>query len=289
MLVRLLLKSDSVAAARALTDSALREWPSPTPYQAGHLAGLAALTGRAARAATLSARAASDSESVPFVAANGKRANLPTEVTAGALQLQAYAALGGPRDSMRAVLARTSRAIAAWIPPAEQADVRQMVFRNTFGLAYDQLAPIAQFTLVPDRDPRLAMHMAIAKRDTAAARRSSRTMLARAAEYSPGTMGMDFFYHHATMLLSLGDTVAATAQLDAALAGLPRARSGLVTNIAAASAIVPTMALRADLAWQARDVATFDKWAKPAVLLWSDADPELRRRIDVIRSRQRTR
>jgi tRNA A-37 threonylcarbamoyl transferase component Bud32/tetratricopeptide (TPR) repeat protein len=71
LLVRLLLKADSVAAARALADSALREWTSPTPYQAGYLAGLAALTGRAARAAAFSARAASDSESVPFVAANG--------------------------------------------------------------------------------------------------------------------------------------------------------------------------------------------------------------------------
>jgi hypothetical protein len=49
------------------------------------------------------------------------------------------------------------------------------------------------------------------------------------------------------------------------------------------------MALRADLAWQAHDVATFDRWARPAVLLWSDADPELRRRIDAIRSRQRPR
>jgi tetratricopeptide (TPR) repeat protein len=289
MLVRLLLKSDSVAAARALADSVLREWQSPTPYQAGYLAGIAALTGRAARAAALSARAASDSESVPFVATNGKRATLPNEVIAGALQLQAYAALGGPRDSLRAVLARTSRSIAAWIPAAEQGAVRQMIFRNTFGLAYDQLAPIATFTIAPERDPRLAMRIALSKHDTAAVRRTSRALSARETEFSPGTMGTDIFYHHATILLALGDTAAATAQLDAALAGLPRARSGLVTNIAAASAIVPTMALRADLAWQARDVPMFDRWARPAVLLWSDADPELRRRIDVIRSRQRTR
>jgi hypothetical protein len=164
-----------------------------------------------------------------------------------------------------------------------------MVFRNTFGLAYDQLAPIAQFAVAPDRDPRLAMRIALSKRDTAAARRASRTMSDRATEFSPGTIGMDNFYHHATMLLALGDTASATAQLDAALTGLPRARNNLLTNMAVAAAIVPTMALRAELAWQARDVATFDKWARPAVTLWSDADPELRRRIDLLRSRQRTR
>ncbi|MEO8335029.1 MAG: serine/threonine-protein kinase [bacterium] len=289
LLVRLLLKSDSVAAARALADSALREWQAPTPNQAGYLAGLAALTGRAARAAALSARAASDSESVPFVAANGKRATLPTEVTSGALQLQAYAALGGPRDSIRATLARTSRSISAWIPAAEQPGVRQVVFRNTFGLAYDQLAPVAQFTVAPDRDLRLAMRIAMARKDTTAARRASRSMAARAAEFSPGTIEMDNFYHHATMLLALGDTATATAQLDAALAGLPRARNNLLTNIAAVSAIVPTMALRADLAWQARDGATFDRWSRPALILWSDADPELRRRVDVLRTRQQPR
>ncbi|MEO5817224.1 MAG: serine/threonine-protein kinase [Gemmatimonadaceae bacterium] len=289
LLVRLLLKADSVAAARAVADSALREWSSPTPYQAGYLAGIAALTGRAARAAALSARAASDSESVPFVAANGKRATLPSEVTSGALQLQAYAALGGPRDSLRATLARTSRSINAWIPAAEQAEARQMLFRNTFGLAYDQLAPLASFTVAPDRDQRLAMRIAVAKHDTASAHRFSRAMIARAAEFSPGTMGVDNFYHHAMMLLALGDTATATAQLDAGLAGMPRARISLVTNMAVAASIAPAMALRSDLAWQARDFATFDKWARPAVILWSDADPELRRRIDVLRSRQGTR
>jgi hypothetical protein len=164
-----------------------------------------------------------------------------------------------------------------------------MVFRNTFGLAYDQLAPLASFAVAPDRDQRLAMHIAIAKHDTASARRFSRAMIARAAEFSPGTMGVDNFYHHATMLLAMGDTASATAQLDAGLVGLPRARSNLMTNIAVASAIVPAMALRSELAWQARDVATFDKWARPAVTLWSDADPELRRRIEVLRARQRSR
>ncbi len=289
LLVRLLLKSDSASTARALADSALREWPTPTPYQAGYLAGLAALTGRAARAAALSARSASDSESVPFVAANGKRASLPADVTAGALQLQAYAALGGPRDSLRATLARTSRAIAAWIPAGEQAAVRQMVFRNTFGLAYDQLAPIANISVAPDRDQRLAMRIALSRHDTVDARRLSQALTARAAEFSPGTMGMDNFYHHARMLLVMGDTTSAIAQLDAALAGLSRARGNLLTNIAVASAIVPTMALRADLAWQAHDLATFDRWARPAVALWSDADAELRRPIELLRDRQRTR
>jgi hypothetical protein len=49
------------------------------------------------------------------------------------------------------------------------------------------------------------------------------------------------------------------------------------------------MILRADLAWQSRDLATFDRWARPAITLWSDADPELRKRIDTLRSHQQSR
>ena len=45
--VRLLLKMDNWTAARALADSAIREWPMPSAAQAGYLASLAALTGRA--------------------------------------------------------------------------------------------------------------------------------------------------------------------------------------------------------------------------------------------------
>ena len=36
-------------------------------------------------------------------------------------------------------------------------------------------------------------------------------------------------------------------------------------------------------------IATFDKWARPAMTLWNDADPELRLRVDSLRSRQRPR
>jgi hypothetical protein len=49
------------------------------------------------------------------------------------------------------------------------------------------------------------------------------------------------------------------------------------------------MMLRADVAWQKRDLPTFDRWARSAVLFWSDADPELHRRVDALGSRLRSR
>ena len=288
MVVRLLIKADSVPSARALADSMLGAWPTPTPYQAGYLAGLAAVTGRAARAAALIGRAASDSEHVPFFARAGKRAALPVEITSGALQLTAYASLGGPRDSVRAAFARTSRLVDSWIPVAERADVRQTIFRHAFGLAYGDLAPLSRWTPAPANDLVLAMRLAIAKGDTADARRVSRALTAIASSYSPGTMTIDRFYHHATMLLALGDTAGAITQLDAALGALPRTRSILLKTLPQAGAIVPLMVLRAELAWQARDLTTFDRWARPAIQLWSDADPELRKPIDTFAGRLRS-
>ena len=87
------------------------------------------------------------------------------------------------------------------------------------------------------------------------------------------------------MLLELGDTAAATRQLDAALDAVPRARSIMLKVVPQAAAIVPAMTLRAELAWRAHDRPTFERWARPAVTLWSDADAELRGPIVVLSRR----
>jgi hypothetical protein len=286
--VRLLIKMDSIRAARALADSTLQRWPTPSAYQAGYLAGLAAVTGHAIRAASLSGRAASDSEHIPFYTRSGNRAALPVEVMSGALQLTAYASMGGPRDSIRAAFTRTSRLVDSWMPAAERGDARQTIFRNSFGLAYDELAPLSRWTPAPASDLVLAMRLAMAKRDTTETKLASRTLTSVAASYSPGTMTIDRLYHHATMLLVLGDTVGAVAQLDAALGALPRTRNILLKTIPQAGALVPAMILRANLAWQERDRATFERWARPAVQLWGDADPELRKPIDILSERLRS-
>ena len=285
MIIRLLLKADSVAAARTLADSALQAWRAPNPYQAGYLAGLAALTGRARRAASLAGRAASDSEHVPFVSSIGKRAVFPNEITASALQLLTYVSVGGPRDSIRASYVRTSRLVDRWIPRAEQPEARDMLTRFAFSRAYGQLAPIATAPLGTDREQMLVMRMAISRGDSAQARKASQAMLSATALYSPGTVGIDQFHQHALLLLAMGDTAAAIAQLDAGLDALPRVRAILLKVLPQAGALVPAMMLRAELAWRANDHPAFDRWARPAALLWSDADPELRGPVDVLRSR----
>ncbi|HEX2718765.1 MAG TPA: protein kinase [Gemmatimonadaceae bacterium] len=287
-IVRLLLKSDSVAAAKAAADSLLAAMAAPTPRSAGHLAGLAALTGRADRAAALLRIAASDSAFVPFASQAGGRGRIPVEVTAAALELLAYASMGGPRDSVRTTFLRATGLVDAWVPAGERAEVRRTLFHNAFSLAYDDLAPLATFTVDPGSNLVLAMRQAMARQDSSSARRASAKLAAATAKYAPGTMGIDRIDRHARALLLLGDSTAAIAQLDAGLGALPRSRSILVSVVPQAGSIVPAMALRAELAWRRGDRATFERWARPVVLLWRDADPPLQATIATIRERAST-
>jgi hypothetical protein len=104
-----------------------------------------------------------------------------------------------------------------------------------------------------------------------------------AARFMPGTMGTDRLYHHATVLLALADTAGAVAQLDAALAALPRVRTILTEVPPQAGAVGRAMLLRAQLAQRLGDRPTATRWARSAQILWGDADPELRAPLDDLR------
>jgi tRNA A-37 threonylcarbamoyl transferase component Bud32/tetratricopeptide (TPR) repeat protein len=278
--VRLLLKLDSLEAARSLVDSLLRTVRSPSANQAGYLAALATLTGRARVAASLAAQAARDSAHMPFASATGRRADFPVPVSASAMELRVYASLGGPRDSLRAALLRTNRLIDLWLPPSARADARQALLRNSFALAYDALAANASFIPSAGRDPLLAMRVALAAGDTAAARVASNELASLTTRSPPGSMGTDRLYHHAAILLALRDTTVAIERLDAALAALPRVRSIITEVPPQAGAVGRAMILRAQLAKAQGDRATAERWTRSAFTLWRNADAELRAPLD---------
>ncbi|MEO6527771.1 MAG: serine/threonine-protein kinase [Gemmatimonadaceae bacterium] len=288
MVVRLLLKVDSIAAARALTDSSLATWVAPGASAAGYLAGLAVLTGRATLAASLRARAARDSDHVSFYDRRGRRASLPLDLMSAALQLESYASLGGPRDSVRSTFQRAARLVDSRVRPSDRAEVRQTLLRNSYGLAFDDIHPLLRFKLEPDQDLVLAMRLAIANGDTARVREANSALAALTSEHTPGAVGFDRVHRYATMLLATGDTTAAAHQLESALDAMPQARSMMLKAVPQAAALAPAMALRAELAWRANDQPTFERWAWRAVTLWSGADPEIRQSIDRLRERMRS-
>jgi hypothetical protein len=200
------------------------------------------------------------------------------------MELRVYASLGGPRDSLRSTLLRTNRLIDQWLAPRARAEARQSLFRTAFALAYDVLAPNAPFVPDPGRDPLLAMRAALAAGDTAAVRAASGELDHLVARFLPGTMGTDRLYHHAAVLLALGDTAAAIDRLDGALGALPRVRSILTEVPPQAGAVGRAMILRAQLASRRGDRKTAEQWTRAVAVLWRAADPDLRAPIDTLRA-----
>jgi tetratricopeptide (TPR) repeat protein len=280
--VRLLVKLDSLGAARRVSDSMLAASRSPTPYQAGYLANLAAFTGQARRAASLLRVAAADSNNVPFLDFDGRRLVLPGELMPNILALRAYAALGAPRDSVRAVYRRVEHLLTRVIPPPRRLVMRSKVLSTPALMSEEDLGAV-ELACVPNADPLLEMRAALGRRDADAARAAGDRFATRAAAFSPGTVGIDRMTAYATMLLALGDTADAIQRLDDALDAVPRARSILLEATPQAAALGRARLVRAQLAIRAGDGATAQRRLAELNELWSGADPELRAEAEVLR------
>jgi eukaryotic-like serine/threonine-protein kinase len=280
--VRLLVKFDSLAAARALSDSLLASTPSPTPYQAGYLGNLAALTGHATRAAALLRVAAADTEHVPFLDADGRRLSLPTDLMGTILELRVYASLDAPHDSVQATFQRANRLFERSVTSGDRAAMKRRLFATPIVLASEDLGA-SRSTPLAGPDDLLGMRAAIAGGDVAAARAAGARFSSMASSYSPGTVGPDRLLAYATMLLTLGDTVAATRQLEMSLDGIPRARSILLEATPQAAVLGRVLLLRAQLAVRAGDRTTAIRRLGEVEALWRGADAELRTPIDMLR------
>ena len=280
--VRLLIKLDSLGVARRLSDSVLAANPAPTPYQAGFLANLAALTGQARRAATLLRLAAADSNNVPFLGFDGRRLVLPGDLMPNILALRAYASLGEPRDSVRAVYRRVERMLSTTVPSSTRLAMRNKVL-STPALLSDENLGAPELANVPNADALLEMRAAVVRRDALAARAAGARFVARMEAVAPGTMGIDRTTAYATMLLALGDTAAAIQQLDGALQTVPRARSILLEVTPQAAAVGRARLVRAQIAVRQGDRSTARRRVAELEDLWSGADAELKAELEALR------
>jgi hypothetical protein len=280
--VRLLVKADSFDAARALSDSLLAAAGSPTPSQAGYLGNLAALTGRARRAAALLRIAAADSDHVPFRDANGRPLSLPLDLVGAVLELRVYSSLDAPRDSLLAVFHQVNGLIRRSVTADKRASLQRRFLATPIVLATPDLGAASMASLA-GTDDLLAMRAAIESRNVAAARAAGARFIAMANSYSPGTVGPDRLLGYARMLLVLGDTAAATEQLDAALDGVPRARTILLDATPQGAVLGRILLLRAQLALDGQDRATAKRLLNELDVLWRNADPDVRAPIESLR------
>ncbi|MGH7509251.1 MAG: protein kinase domain-containing protein [Gemmatimonadales bacterium] len=272
METRLLVKSDRMAAARALADSVLRTNLRPSLDDARQLRGLAALTGQVHLATRLQRRAAPD---YTFLTPAWEEVNAPLQLTDAALALFAYSAFGTPNDSLVALEQRVERLIPSYVESGMRSPARQAMLDMPAVLAFPErgLRPMHR----PDAggNYRLAMQWHLSNGDTTALRSHFKALNELRGNLRPGDIAFDGTYHEAWLLLTLGDTAQATHLLDLSLEALPTLGTYLLDQLPQITTLVKGMALRADLAAIAGDLPTQRRWARNVLALWSGADQEL--------------
>ena len=257
--VRLFVKAENFEAARRTGDSLLRTIQAPT----SGVAGVAVLLGRPALAARLVAvedtfglHGSADNESV----------RLPLNTGLAGLRLLAYAAVGGPLDSI-AALERRIENLLGTVPAAGRGSARSALLDLPAELVFDEmgLRP-AHRSAPPGPDATMTMQWARAHDDTAFVRANLEPRDGASPEYA---------LLWARAALALGDTVTAERVLDGVLGDLTSLYSALLDYLPLAGSLVRVMALRAELAAARGEAAAARRWASAVVVLWSGAEPAL--------------
>ena len=260
---------DGLLEARRLADSLLKDHQPVSAVEARQMASLAALTGRAHLAARYT-RTAMGPRVDPSIEASGPR-------------LVAYAALGGPPDTLRTLALATERGIASGIVAADRERARAEFLTRSAMLALPD-SSVASLLASGDMPP---LNLLTAWRAHDLGR--VKTIIAgwRADPRRRGLhafdVTIDVLAGEALALESLGDMSGAIATLDPALDSLSLVATQRLTDAVRAGSFVRTMVMRARLANASGDDRTARRWARAALALWSDADEILKPAVEEMR------
>jgi tetratricopeptide (TPR) repeat protein len=257
----------ALTAARELADSLLEQSMRQPSTSDTLLAGLALLTGRVNLAAQLARRTAEPL--LPWDA-------IPTRTISSARALLAFAAAGGPADSLRTIEPRVAAEVRSTVAGNQQDAVLMALLGQSAGLAF----PVVRFStlavLAGRGNPILNAQYALARGDSTLARRILSERKRLRALGRPADRTLDITYPAAWTLAALGDAGDAKEWLAPVLDASQMYPPQVISRLANAGALVRAMILRAQLARASGDTATARRWAQPVTLLWDDADPFLR-------------
>ncbi|MDB4917856.1 MAG: protein kinase, partial [Gemmatimonadetes bacterium] len=241
--------------SRALADSLLLHSPAQTAEDARLLASLAALVGDATRSASLAARSPSGDDEM-------KQA--PDEVLATARAFLAYAALGGPADSLRYLDARLVNGIANAVLPEHRQAARQALIGQPASLAYPVYRSQGFADLDPGANDLIAAEVAHGRGDTASVRRILAASARARSNVPAADLTLDALYPEAWLLASIGDSDAALRTIGPTLDALRHMPVRQLMNLANAGTLVPAMTLRAELAFRKGHGDEARLWARGA-------------------------
>ena len=241
----------------AIADSILADTAIGDPDA---LDAVAALLGRAGLAARLGA---------------ARTAPVGQPVLPDAAPLLAYAALGGPVDTVRRLALSVATAIDATVLKQEQPRMRQQWLEHAAELSYPDvnLAELQRSDL--EGDPLLGAQAAFTAGHRNVAQQYLDGSPALRSFIAPENLSLDGLYPEARLLSLLGDSLHAANLLDPTLQALARMDPQVLARLTNAAALVRSAVLRAELAASLHDSLAAAKWARVVTVLWSGADPFL--------------
>jgi hypothetical protein len=252
---------DGLQTARDVADTVLSLAPRSSAESVGYLASLASLTGQAALAASLSRREgiAGRTSAPPYLATTGP-------------PFLAFAALGGPIDSLETLERAVAAAIGRDRDPARAAAARREWLLRPVSLAFPDWMPDDLTEFHGNNDHVIDMQVAWSRGDSNAVRAALDRLPAMQAEYTAATLSADGLYPEVRMLLELGDSAGARARLTEYLGSLGDAPPGAFMDVARAGALVRAMAMAASLASHVGEQEIARSWAAAVLTLWNAPD-----------------
>ena len=268
--VRLLVKTEQFARAAHIADSLLA---SPADNETDvstllGLAGLSALRGDAARTANFMRRAAPN---YTFTTPRGNEWTMIRPVSEPALAYLAYAAIGAPADTLRALEDATRRAVDQFAPPERRTEFAVATMLRPSMLAF----PLTGATWIHGQGeqptPLFTLQRMLIAGDTLGLRALLDSFVVDRTPFRAGDVSIDQTYQEAELRLAIGDTADAVALLDRTLSALPTLGFHLVQHVAESAGLVRAMALRARLARRAGDKRTAERWESAVSALRTSA------------------
>jgi len=264
---------DGIREARLLADSVLWAGSAVEALDPLALTALAALTGRAHRAAEL--------VRLPGVA---ERLGAPPSLRTIGPPLLIYAAMGGPVDSLRALEARVRNGIAEAISPEDREMAGWMWLARPATLAFFEHRMDAVQSLEGAGDWLLDLQAAFAKGDSASLRAGFQELREARRGLLPSSVTLDALLSEVELLVLMGQDGEAMELLDPALRALPQALPNILADPVWAASVVRAAALRATLALTMNDRGAAVQWQDAVKELWSDADAYLQDRVSELDS-----
>jgi tRNA A-37 threonylcarbamoyl transferase component Bud32 len=260
----------TLRAARLLADSVLAYEGAMSETTAARLAAVAAVTGRAHRAAQLARQS---------VRAGPK----PLRVAQAGAALLAYAALGGPADSVAAYERVVENSIGNLMQGEDGGSARAELLGRAGPLALP--AHVLSYVHAPDRyrDYMLDAIVALSEGRTDSVRAMLADVAADRVHARPADIKLEGLLVEAWLLVRIGDHEVAAARLGPTLDEIGWIEPGGLENVAAAGPLARSMLLRAEIAHALADRATARRWASAFAELWRDADAELQPRVALAR------